>query len=548
MKRLSYPLVIILTILLSTPNFLIAQSTFDEVYTILQTNCAVSGCHDATASGNMDLSGTKQDVYAALVGVTPDNSVAAFNGFKRITPGYPRRSFLMRKINNGLDTYNDIGAGEGDAMPQTGGHLSNIDIEMVRQWILFGAPDTGQVVDPQLISDYYTTGGLAKIPPVAPPTSNGFQAQVGPFFMAPHTEVEYSIKQELFNPQPIEVIRLEADMNEESHHYAMFKYFPDKDTLMRAGLRKVNSIADAAGVFYNSTIIAEWANSMNLELPAGTAFFWEANAVLDLNYHLINTSDSILPAQVYLNVYTQPSGIAQVEMKAAPVYYGGENVAALVIPNTGDTTFTMLQFDPDSSYNWYLWMIMAHTHAYGRDFDVWLRNPDGSKGDHIYNGRYNENYTVLQGYFDWEHPPVRFFDPLQEVNMTNGLIHEARFTNNGPDTIHFGLTTQDEMFVSYLLYTEELPTGIRDLGGIQNGAVKIYPHPFSGTTNFEVSTTDASPLQLQVFDLLGREVDEVGEIETTTFKYNSGNLKPGVYIYRINQGNGLIGTGKLVIN
>ena len=66
---------VLITIFLLQSSF--AQTTFNRVYTILQTNC-VGTCHNTSNHlGNLDLSGTEQAVYAALVNVPPNNATAA---------------------------------------------------------------------------------------------------------------------------------------------------------------------------------------------------------------------------------------------------------------------------------------------------------------------------------------------------------------------------------------------------------------------------------------------------------------------------------------
>lgn len=78
-----------------------AQSTFSGVHSILQTNCTIS-CHNgSTYSGQLDLSGTETDVYNNIVNVNPVNPAALAKGDKLIDPGYPERSFLIRKCNSG---------------------------------------------------------------------------------------------------------------------------------------------------------------------------------------------------------------------------------------------------------------------------------------------------------------------------------------------------------------------------------------------------------------------------------------------------------------
>jgi len=74
-------------------------------------------------------------------------------------------------------------------------------------------------------------------------------------------------------------------------------------------------------------------------------------------------------------------------------------------------------------------------------------------------------------------------------------------------------------------------------------SVKVYPNPFSTSATFSIQTDKASAITVTLYDLLGREVKQ-----TKTIKINRDNLLPGIYIYRINDNNGLIGTGQVVIN
>lgn len=556
MKQFSL-LTITIGLLFST-NHVHGQGTYEKVYTIFQTNCAVSGCHVyGVAAGQLDLGDTPANVYSKLFEGTPDNSVAAGKGYQLVDPGNVRNSYLMKKINNGLDPYNDLAGGEGDAMPQTGPALSDVDIETIRQWILFGAPDdTVDYIDVAMLTDFYENGkGAAKIPvPQPPPANEGFQAYYGPLFIPPFTEVEYSDKFEVLNPTAMEVTRMDNKMNEESHHVALYKFndntaaniFPD-------GYRKVNGVADAAAVFFNAEVIEQWANSLDIDLPTGTAFFWDTNTVLDLNYHVINAEDSILAAEFYINFYTQPSGTAEAEMNSLPVYYGGDNVTDLFIPPNDDSTFTWHQYLEDTTdVIWSVWFMMAHTHPLGKEYNVYLRNPNGSKGDRIYDGTYNQEYTQQIGFFDWEHPPVLTMDPMLEVNMKHGLIHEAKFVNTTNDTVGFGLTNDDEMFVTYMHYIDgKLATGIEDnVSYSRDGTIKVYPNPFSETTTIEIADSKQFniDLELRIYDIYGKQVQLLGAIKSSKVQVHRNGLSSGIYFYEINDGLDRIGKGKLMIH
>src|ERR1043165_1426966 len=273
---------------------LIAQTTFNRVYTILQTNC-VGSCHNtATHAGSLDLSGNEAAVYAALYDVTPNNSTAASAGLKLADPGSPSNSFLFKKVNQGLDSHLSLGAGEGAAEPQGSAAMSQTDREMIRQWIIFGAKDTGTYVNPQVITDFYVgQGGQPRLQPLAPPAPNeGIQVYWGPMFMMPGTEFEFDNNFYLKNAQKMDVTRMNTSENIESHHYAVYKYFPQADTAFSRGYKKVNGLIDAAALYYAADVIAQWPNSIDLQYPQGTAYEFLPNTVMNLSYHLNNYNDS----------------------------------------------------------------------------------------------------------------------------------------------------------------------------------------------------------------------------------------------------------------
>lgn len=84
-----------------------AQATYTDIYNIFQTNCIT--CHDATSpAGGLNLSATSASVYTSIVNANPTNPAALAKGDKRIKPGDPHRSFLLRKCQNGLDADNGL--------------------------------------------------------------------------------------------------------------------------------------------------------------------------------------------------------------------------------------------------------------------------------------------------------------------------------------------------------------------------------------------------------------------------------------------------------
>ncbi|HJQ83561.1 MAG TPA: hypothetical protein VKA21_05760 [Candidatus Binatia bacterium] len=99
---------------------------------IFTPSCAMFSCHGDANAGGLGLGAGI--AYADLVGVPAANTAANAAGLLRVAPGDPDRSFLLRKLEGRL------AVGEGDPMPQVGTRLPASSIDLIRRWILAGAP------------------------------------------------------------------------------------------------------------------------------------------------------------------------------------------------------------------------------------------------------------------------------------------------------------------------------------------------------------------------------------------------------------------------
>jgi len=110
-----------------------SRVTFDEIQALIFTpTCATRSCHDAqSATGNLVLE--EGASYDELVGVVPDVLAARNAGMLRVDPGHPENSFLLTKL---------LGPppGQGSRMPLVGDPLAANQIDLIRSWIVAGAP------------------------------------------------------------------------------------------------------------------------------------------------------------------------------------------------------------------------------------------------------------------------------------------------------------------------------------------------------------------------------------------------------------------------
>jgi Secretion system C-terminal sorting domain len=522
------------------------QSTvaYTKVYSIFQSKCVL--CHgNSQKAGGLDLEGNGADksgiVYSNLVNKTPINLAANAKGLKLVYPGRIDKSFLFHKINGDFDSYYPaLSANEGLTMPQSGTILTKTEKEIIRQWILYGADKTAKIPEDRIRAYYDTLGrGIAAydVPPPAPTAAQGFQIRMGPFFLAPQgttgSELEYYQKWELSMPNNIEVNRLDHLIGNSSHHLITY-YFstPSAAANIPAGLRTEP---------YHSgiSLVSAVQSKTDLRLPARTAFKWEKDRILDLNSHYINYSaNHVYKADAYLNVYTQPNGTAKQEM------------FSILLPNTNiNIPVGVVTQEAPFIYagKMYLWGIMGHTHKYGTGYKAYRRVPNGTKGELLYDASCPNGVPGCAApYFDYQHIPMRYFQPLNAIDLNPGVVHQATWNNTGNKTLNFGPTSADEMMVLTALYTIDTvgltPTKeITELEGVQ-----VFPNPMSDRLTV-ILPPSVKKAKMSFYDLLGREIKREDDIETQMTEISRGNLQRGLYIYKIEDQRGFVKTGKILV-
>ena len=561
-RRIAFTAILIALTILS--NDLFAQSTYSEVFSIFSTNCTNSNCHNnSDQAGGLDLEGIganlaaqMDDVYDNLFQEDPQNSTAVSNHNKLIYPGDPYRSFVFRKVNNGLAPEVTLESGEGTDCPKNVPALDDKEIELIRQWILYAAPDTGQVMDHSLIDDYYDNGGINSLlqVPTPPPANEGFQIHLGPFFLPPSTpnqepeEVEYFTKWYTHFPQDMEINKIETHMGSYSHHFILWK-FRDPHQVHDEGLRFENSHLESDFVTGNQF-------SETLEMTSGTAFSWEQDAVLDLNSHFINYSTTKTTAcEVYLNIYTQPDGTASQIMQSLiwPNY-------SIFIPNNNQVvTFDQVVSVPFIPLPWiYIWGLASHTHKYGVDFNIYERMQNGQKGPQIYDagcpggipGCGNES-------FDYQHPPTLYQEPYLKIDPAVGVISEASFVNDGPQSVTWGETSNDEMMVTIAFFTLS-EVGIDYGGGTpvieinrHDESVLTFPNPTDDIAMVDVTLDPSENWLLEVYDISGKLILQDPTLEFID-QGNRGQIDcsdwmDGLYVFNLTSSSGKFYTGKFTV-
>ena len=409
---------------------------------ILDNNCVE--CHVAGSSfaQQSDLILTANVAYDQLVNRMPNNAAARADGLVLVgTEGLASigRSFFWEKINApNQEHYFDDHAGYGSMMPLGKPSLTNGELAYVLEWILAGAPRTGEVANQSLLlnTERYEPPEFKQLPI---PT-NGMQLHLGPFDVAPDYEREFYYYEPLNNSQELFVNRVDIALRSGSHHLILYDLADNIPANLIPEPNVIRDIRDAGGSYiaenlmitpYHNFVTGTQWPLMNYSFPAGVALRIPSNAGYDLNSHSVNRSSEVMQGEAYVNLHTiDPSEV--------------DHVAELLVMNNRDfslppnaVTTATRTFLSDERIQ--IFQLFSHAHEHMTQFKVFI---DGGarSGELVYIA------------YDWEHPPILELDPPLILEVGQGLRLEATYNNTTNRTLRFGLLSVDEMMILFGAY------------------------------------------------------------------------------------------------
>ena len=537
----------LLFLVLISPVTLFAQNTYDLVYTTLNVKCSNAACHSSTSADALKFDGSSASVYSSIINQTPATAAAVTRGEKLVWVNQPYESHLLKRAASWLDTDLSLPVSEADAAHTSCG-VTVKEAEYIRQWIINGAKQTGNMVDTALINAYYndTTRAAFFPKPARPAAGTGIQVRMGPIFVpgsGSGSEVEYLLKHEIDFPTDMEVTSTAGNMDPQSHHFLLFKYDDSASAAsMPNGLRKVSLTSGTTSFDGNKALTGAWQTDNNYILPTGTAFFWPHKTWLDLNYHVKNYTSpgacGIFPFDFYLNLtsVTHLPSSATIEMKTRLV----NNIGIVILPNS-PASFNYADGDNGTNETRYIWMMSSHTHKFGTGFNIYTydNTKPNNIGDTLYVGTYDYTNGFDRGVYDWEHPSVEYFSPQRQVNFGNsGVICNTKWNNTSGSLIHFGFTTADEMQLYYYMYTTELAgqTAVKTIKSTDFN-FGVYPNPMSDMGTIMYTLDNAAMVKASIVDITGNEVAVLKEEKNQAGTYNvdmgSKALAKGIYFARL---------------
>lgn len=418
-----------------------AANTFDNIQSeILNTSCAISGCHLSETDGTYLQHGlilSKGKAYENLINISPKNITAIQEDLKRVSPFDAENSLLYQKLL--FETSHKSSKNFGSIMPLGKDMLFAGQIEYIRRWIEAGAPKTGTVADVSLLLD--KTPVINKFEPLRPPEiGKGFQMKLEPFEIYPYFEREIFVRKPLSNAQTVFVNKFQIKMQPGSHHFILYGFRNN------VNLPNVGEIRDLRNkdLSYNLTTFQQIGNhifyfggsenNFTFNFPEGTAVELPANMEFDVNSHYFNKGAKSYNGEVNINLYTIPKEQVKNPLKIIDMGNTG-----FTLPPKQKTVATK---DFKFNKNVKIVTLFSHTHKLGEKFEILIKG--GSR-----------NGEVIYTSTNWEHPEKIDYAVPISLKAGEGLTSRITYNNFTDKTIKFGFTSEDEMGIIFGYYYEE---------------------------------------------------------------------------------------------
>jgi hypothetical protein len=294
------------------------------------------------------------------------------------------------------------------------------------------------------LSLMFACGGSGEDPPSpdAPGLSGDkYEVAFGPVTVQPGQEDTRCIQVRLTNTAAIKVHQMHNVLGPGSHHLIVYK-----DDMTTEEQTTPFACDPFTGALNPSGMVAPIMITQRaddpLYLPPGVAYTMNANQMMRVEMHFINSTDAPIEAMATVELYAAPDDTVQHE--ANILFIGSPDID--IAPGASVTlqqyfTPSRAQLDLEGAK---FFAITGHTHQFGTDMQVAIAPTNGGAREMVYQ----------PAAFKWDEPETQIHKPEFVVPEGNqaGFDFRCDYTNTSNQQIGFGESANDEMCFFWAYY------------------------------------------------------------------------------------------------
>jgi len=208
--------------------------------------------------------------------------------------------------------------------------------------------------------------------------------------------------------------------------------------------------------------------------------------------------------------------------------------------------------------------IFPHMHYLGRNWEVFIENPDGTKTNLIKINDWDFNWQG--GYYFDRYKIAKKGSKIHAFATYDNTVSNPANPNNPPKFVTWGEGTKDEMYYLPLLYVpyktgdenvifDQNTSSIADIVGSEPLVATIYPNPTkTGDTypvhiNFQLK--NGMPVRIEVFNLNGQVIRVLRDHEyfsqgSHIVHLQANQWQKGMYFVKLSSGKGTVSLPLLI--
>lgn len=264
---------------------------------------------------------------------------------------------------------------------------------------------------------------------------SSYTVEWGPVTVEPTTEDTRCVVKRVGNDAPIKVGQFVNHLGEASHHLIVYRV---ADTTEQPEPFPCEPFVDVLDPTKGGPLAITQKADETISLPPGVAYSLEADQMVRIEMHFINTGDDPIEVSASTTLVEIPE--ADFQYEADFLFVG--NVDVDVPPKMPVTLGPVFLPLPAELAGINIFAITGHEHQWGTGVEVAMGTSEEGPHEMVY----------APDPFYWNEPETVYHDPPLAMPESGGFMFSCEYFNNSTETVGFGESANDEMCFFWAYY------------------------------------------------------------------------------------------------